>query len=157
MMEYKTSGLSPEEELELIRSYIPTANNLPKNLNTLRLMGLEEADIKEILNGNFILVFEGIINPANGNKIFAGPARVEINSNGDECSPRVFINSRPAEEFFAEPILEPEEKKDIESLKEENEELRTQMIDFQKRYDDIWEYCKDLERKYKELEQKPRH
>ena len=43
------------------------------------------------------------------------------------------------------------------SLKDENEELRTQMIDFQKRYDNIWEYCKDLERKYKELEQKSRN
>lgn len=153
-MEYKTSGLSPEEELELIRSYIPTANNLPKNLNTLRLMGLGEADIREILNGNFILVFEGIINPANGNKIFAGPARVEINSNGDECSPRVFINSRPAEEFFAEPIPKTKPARDIESLTAENEQLHEQLRNYQKRYDDIWEYCKELERKYKELEQK---
>ena len=156
-MEYKTSGLSPEEELELIRSHIPTANNLPKNLNTLRLMGIEEADIREILNGNFVLVLEGIINPSTGNKIFAGPARVEINSSGDECSPQVFINSRPAEEFFAEPIPKTEPARDIESLTEENEQLHEQLRNYQERYDDIWEYCKELERKYKELEQKSRN
>ena len=156
-MEYKTSGLSPEEELELIRSYIPTANNLPKNLNTLRLMGLEEADIRVIFKGEPLLVFEGIKNPFTGDKVLAGVTQITIDRKDDECREQVFINSRPAEEFFAEPIPKTEPARDIESLTAENEQLHEQLRNYQERYDDIWEYCKDLERKCKEMEQKSRN
>ena len=156
-MEYKTSGLSPEEELELIRSYIPTANNFPKNLNTLHLMGLGEADIRVIFKGEPLLVFEGIKNPFTGDKILAGVTQITIDRKDDECCEEVFINSRPAEEFFAEPILKTETVHDNESLIAENEQLRGQLRNYQERYDDIWEYCKELERKCKEMEQKSRN
>lgn len=153
-MEYKTSKLIPEEELAIIKATIPTANNLPENLNTLRLMGLEELDIKDIFADKPVLVFEGIINPKTGQKILAGPTRIELDRTTDDNRQQIFINSRPAEEFFDKPLPDTRQERDIDRLIDENETLRQQVLEFQTRYDDIWDYCKELERKFHEEQEK---
>lgn len=152
----KDSDNTTEDIIRSIELYQPWARDAVRLNHTLHGMGIAEDEIVMILRGNTRYLFEGMMNPLTGAWMNVGVLRIQIGSARDDDWYDVLVNGQVSDDFFRNGQQLHEVTDSPERLREENSQLYVNLRDAQRRYDDLWLYCQELERRSREVEKQLR-